>query len=360
MWLLNTRTADLRHFSGPHAVPGGYAILSHVWAKTEDSFHPTPQEPASLPRWYNVVFSVFSWLLRLLSFGVLKARPSPRDRFTPKVRGFLKLAEKQGYEWAWVDTCCIDKTSSAEVTEAINSMFRYYALADVCYAYLRDVPADDPGAAHFFGSRWHTRSWTLQELVAPTRVVFLAEDWSPIGTRFEMADQLQKITGIPAAVLRLEQDVHQVSVAARMSWAAQRKATRVEDKAYSLFGLFGINLPTLYGESEESAFYRLQEEIMSKSVDTSMVMWGDVLQDVGSAEEIARLANEPIPELGWPQYEHLLAPMVGCFRDSQHTRYHTVGVATSTALDQVRCPPLLLLTKVNLTRDIDLCHFPNG
>ena len=210
----------------------------------------------------------------------LESQETPRDHISPKIRNFLAVAEQHGYRWAWADTCCIDKTSSAELTEAINSMFRYYALSDVCYVYLPDVSSDcemNVTNSEFHRSRWHVRGWTLQELLAPKNVVFLSQDWSFLGKKFTLADTIESITHIPASVLRFEKDVTDMSVAARMSWAAKRETTRVEDEAYSLFGLFGVNMPTLYGEGS-NAFYRLQEEIFRTSTDTTLLVWGQLFK----------------------------------------------------------------------------------
>ena len=212
---------------------------------------------------------------------------SARDRLSGKVLSFQLKAEEHGFDWAWSDTCCIDKTSSAELTEAINSMFHYYSCSDVCYVYLHDVPSGcdptSPGSA-FTQSRWYKRGWTLQELLAPKNVVFMAQDWSYLGTKYGLADVLeQNIYNIPPArVLRFETDMSEMSVAQRMSWAAYRTTTRVEDEAYSLFGLFGVNMPTLYGEGR-NAFYRLQEAIMNTSPDTSLLAWLGIL-DCGIAD----------------------------------------------------------------------------
>ncbi|KAH9919167.1 uncharacterized protein BXZ73DRAFT_92106 [Epithele typhae] len=200
MWLLSTARAELKFFPGPKAVP------VHTRASTQQ---------------------------HTLS--------SSRHLVSPKIRGFLTLAERDGYDWAWADTCCIDKTSSAELTEAINSV-------------------------------WHRRGWTLQELLASRVVVFFSKEWSPLGTKFELADLLQDITGIPSEVVRLEKDFTDMSVAARMPWASKRETTRTEDTAYCLFGLFGVNLSTLYGEGQ-NAFYRLQEEILRTSGDVSLFGW---------------------------------------------------------------------------------------
>lgn len=248
MWLLDTRRAELHFFHSPEIGPP-YAILSHVWTDHEQSFHDTQH----LARTKNV--------------------RNPRDLSHGKVRNACSFAELHGYSWLWFDTCCIDQTSSAELSEAINSMYRYYACADVCYAYLADVPSADWQSA-FMESEWHKRGWTLQELLAPRQVLFLSQTWEPLDYKWKLADMLSRITGIPAAVLRMEERVQDVSIATRMSWAAERTTTRPEDEAYSLMGIFGINLPMIYGEGREGAFFRLQQEIMKQSTDTTLFAWG--------------------------------------------------------------------------------------
>ncbi|KAH9940374.1 heterokaryon incompatibility protein-domain-containing protein, partial [Epithele typhae] len=252
MWLLGTARANLVFFPRPEDVPDGYAILSHTWLseEQEDTFKkpPRPSLPSS-PPWFN-----------------------PRDRLSSKVRVFLEHAENADYKYAWVDTCCIDKTSSAELTEAINSMFRYYALSGVCMVYLCDV-STQALANVFRRSLWHHRGWTLQELLASRVIVFFSSEWTPLGTKYELADVLSNVTGIPVGVLRFETPITDVSIAARLSWASKRSTTRPEDKAYCLFGIFGVNMPTLYGEGD-NAFYRLLEELMKTSRDASHFLSG--------------------------------------------------------------------------------------
>ena len=166
-------------------------------------------------------------------------------------------------QFGTADLCCIDKTSSAELSEAINSMYRWYQESGVCYAYLADVP---PNA--FSKSRWFTRGWTLQELIAPSTVIFLDQKWQEIGTKSSLQRVISEITGIPTDIL-LGGDLEDASIAQRMSWASKRETTRVEDAAYCLMGIFSIHMPMLYGEGER-AFIRLQEEIMRVSDDHSL------------------------------------------------------------------------------------------
>ncbi|KAM5546115.1 hypothetical protein V8D89_000241 [Ganoderma adspersum] len=154
--------------------------------------------------------------------------------------------------------------------------------AAVCYAFLSDVPpADDVRArrSRFRASRWFKRAWTLQELIAPRIVVFLSQDWQPIGTKDALADLIQEITYIDRQTLTHEKVLAEESVAERMRWAARRSATRVEDEAYSLLGIFGITMPTLYGEGAH-AFQRLQAEILQRIPDQSLFAWGDVCQPI--------------------------------------------------------------------------------
>ncbi|TBU30401.1 heterokaryon incompatibility protein-domain-containing protein, partial [Dichomitus squalens] len=183
------------------------------------------------------------------------------------------FARANGIAFIWIDSCCIDKSSSSELSEAINSMYSWYAGAVVCYAFLVDVPpGEDPAApdSRFRESRWFERTWTLQELIAPRIVIFLCQDWSVLGSRNRLADLVEDITGISREALLQEKSLDEFSVAQRLSWAANRQATRPEDTAYSLLGLFDIHLPALYGEGNERAFRRLQEEIMRRIPDQSL------------------------------------------------------------------------------------------
>ncbi|KAJ3579558.1 hypothetical protein NPX13_g1005 [Xylaria arbuscula] len=187
------------------------------------------------------------------------------------------LASREGYDFAWCDTCCINKASSAELTEAINSMFSWYAVAEMCYVYLADYDGSKPND-EMRASKWYTRGWTLQELIAPTHVRFYDASWAIVGTKATLCKELENITGIDSHILLATKDqdlndvLSQEPIAKRMSWAATRKSSRVEDTAYCLLGIFGINLPLLYSEGER-AFIRLQEEIARTNNDLSLFAW---------------------------------------------------------------------------------------
>lgn len=168
----------------------------------------------------------------------------------------------------WVDTCCIDKSSSAELSEAINSMFAWYRNAKICYVFL----ADTSGRESMGSSRWFRRGWTLQELIAPESMIFFDRTWTNIGTKTGLLYELSEITSVSCKVLCHESPLSSICVAQRLSWAASRDTKRVEDRAYCLLGILEINMPPLYGEGEK-AFYRLQEEIVRSTYDLSILAW---------------------------------------------------------------------------------------
>jgi hypothetical protein len=190
-----------------------------------------------------------------------------------KIRSCGIQTAKKGLQYLWVDTCCIDKTSSAELSEAINSMFRWYREAEICFAYLEDVPSELLISEWSTSDiRWFSRGWTLQELLAPRQIEFYATDWTFLGTRSDHCGVLSQITGIHKEALD-GRPLERFSIAQRMSWASSRTTTRPEDLAYCLLGLFDVNLPLLYGEGGKRAFLRLQEEIMRGSDDQTIFAW---------------------------------------------------------------------------------------
>jgi hypothetical protein len=260
MRLLNTETLELKQFFGNPKHP--YTILSHTWGDAEV----TLQE------------------FRSSNNPIHQGRTSHGTAIEAKA-GYGKILDcckrslDDGYRWTWVDTCCIDKTNSVELSEAINSMFQWYQNAAVCYVFLDDVtkPPDpqeiprDP----IHRSRWFTRGWTLQELIAPPRVFIFDTAWQLIGELTEgsgLLDVVSETTGIPGKYLH-NGGIHSASISMRMSWAAKRQTTREEDMAYCLLGIFNVNMPLLYGEGGEKAFIRLQEEIIKTNFDQTIFAW---------------------------------------------------------------------------------------
>ncbi|KAI0160743.1 HET-domain-containing protein [Xylariaceae sp. FL1272] len=275
MWLLrisNLERVELEAFT-EGSVPE-YAILSHTWSVEEVSF----QDLQLLGRrqWTHAMSQTASAI--------------KEKRGYQKLRSASELAARNGYDYIWIDTCCIDKTSSAELSEAINSMFRWYKEASICYAFLEDVEPVSDESHDFYGlchgSRWFTRGWTLQELIAPADVWFFTKHWRRLGCKasdHHVSRSLARITGIDLAVLQGVISPSEMSIASRMKWASQRQTTRIEDIAYCLMGLFDVNMPLLYGEGRK-AFIRLQEEILKTSNDQSFFIWDDLGPGAGTVD----------------------------------------------------------------------------
>ena len=216
-----------------------YAILSHTWDKEE------------------------------VSFQEIETGTGKNKNGWKKIEFCARQAEADGFRYIWVDTCCIDKKNAVELSEAINSMFRWYQKAARCYVYLSNVstqggeqerqvnPAWEPA---FKRSRWFTRGWTLQELIAPTLVDFFSLEGERLGNKLTLEPMIHEITGIATSALRGD-TLSNFSINERMSWAKYRNTTFEEDKAYSLLGIFDVSMPLIYGEGKDRAFRRLQEEI---------------------------------------------------------------------------------------------------
>jgi len=211
-----------------------YAILSHTWGDEE------------------VVF-------RDLVEGGGKEKKGYR-----KIQFCGDQAARDGLQYFWVDTCCIDKSNNVELTEAINSMFRWYRNSAKCYVYLPDVSAGSSEAGQsskerwepaFRQSRWFTRGWTLQELIAPSSVEFFSEEGDRLGDRDLMDRQISEITGVHIDAFR-GRSLSSFSIDERMAWAEKRNTTREEDAAYSLLGIFEIFMPLIYGEGRPNALNR--------------------------------------------------------------------------------------------------------
>ena len=238
MRLLDTQTLTIADFYDAD-IPR-YAILSHRWGHVEQ----------------EVSYTDYMAGNKMSTSGRLK------------IMRFCAVAKARGFDHAWIDTSCIDKTSSAELSEAINSMYAWYQRAGTCFVYLADVDS----ATDLETSDWFNRGWTLQEMLAPSEVLFFDRRWNFIGTRSELSGRLSSRTGISEALLRHQKPLGAFSVAQIMSWAAGRRTSRWEDEAYSLLGLFNVHIPLLYGEGSD-AFQRLQEAILAKGDDNSLFAW---------------------------------------------------------------------------------------
>jgi hypothetical protein len=195
-----------------------------------------------------------------------------------KIKFCGEQAARDGFTYFWVDSCCIKKSSDAELSESINSMFRWYQRAEKCYVYLSDVStgkrkrgdqnSQNTWEAAFRGSRWFTRGWTLQELLAPVSVEFFSRESKLLGDKAFLDQQLHEITGIALPALQ-NTSLSQFSVDERFKWAQNRQTTREEDWAYCLLGIFDISMPLIYGEGREKAVIRLRKEIKEASNDNN-------------------------------------------------------------------------------------------
>jgi hypothetical protein len=228
-----------------------YAILSHTWGRSSE----------------EVTFKDMTE-----SSGKTKA-------------GYKKIsfcgdqAARDGLRYFWVDSCCIDASNSVELQESLNSMFRWYRGATKCYVYLSDVStakrsdqfSECTWEIAFRQSRWFTRSWTLQDLLAPISVEFFSQEGERLGDKRSLERQIYEITGIAVSALQ-GTPLSEFTVAERLSWSSGREATRKEDLAYSLLGLFGVQMPLLFGEGE-AAMVRLMEEIIKTTEDYSILLW---------------------------------------------------------------------------------------
>jgi hypothetical protein len=328
MRLLHTETLELAEFIG-EARPE-FAILSHTWGDGEILFQDVQGGRKSL----------------------LASNKAGLD----KVLRAAAVARQNNFKYIWIDTCCIDKSSSAELSEAINSMFAWYNKAAVCYAYIADYDSTDTKLLSA-ANRWFQRGWTLQELIAPTRVDFYDKNWICFGDRVSLVKLLSGVTKIDELALRWHPEpkcsaapvmsvaaasareavgrsslprvpckfcyqgvpemLDSISVATRMSWAADRRTTREEDTAYSLLGIFGVNMPLLYGEGP-GAFLRLQHEIVRNSPDQSIFACEAPPRPVRQGEDLARHKYTPTPA-SWQTSgcgTRLFAESPSWFRDS--------------------------------------------
>lgn len=257
MRLLNTTSLQLEVFLGE--IPD-YAVLSHRWEDEEVTLED---------------MALGGNAMQMKGFA--------------KIESSAYQARKDGYEYIWIDTCCIDKSSSAELSEAINSMFQWYQSAARCLVYLADVSS----LSELHESKWFRRGWTLQELIAPRDVHFLSKDWEFLGDKLTLQDQLHSITGIARDVLS-GADLTTIPACNKMAWASKRATTRPEDVAYCLMGLFDVHMPLLYGEGTERAFRRLQGEFIRQSDDESIFAWTADPDEADSKPYWGLLATSPV------------------------------------------------------------------
>ena len=378
---VNAQKLELTEFFGDNIPP--FAILSHTWGDEEVTFQ-------DLQRGHYEHKSGFA-----------------------KIYLTCQQAKRDGLSWCWVDTCCIDKSSSAELSEAINSMFSWYARARVCYAYLSDVcaavrrdsrgetqsPVEGfvevyeevcldlrvgaqvhvertrtyestlrnqattmpllephnpentttyaPNCVSFCDSRWFRRGWTLQELIAPRRLKFFGRSWEPLGERDEeLLYTVVECTGLSPTVFGNSRALRETPIAQRMSWMARRQTTRKEDEAYCLLGIFGVHMPLLYGEAG-MAFVRLQDELIKRFRDHSLLIFSDLTRNTSILRE--PLAASPRDFAGCINVEACNPYKVPFALES----YHLTNDAIHINL------PLLRMERTHWMRDLALLNYTN-
>lgn len=259
MRCLNTETYELHSGTQESFRAEGYAILSHRWQEPEILCHQIGRYAKELRN----------------------TRGRHQTPQLDKILGACFTAREQGISWMWIDSCCIHKPNSSELAESINSMYKWYTEAVVCFTHLADVRRDshatEPSPRMFYDSRtgkpsvWFERGWTLQELLAPKHMLFYDTNWQLMGSKKRLAPQLEQVTGISATYLTGAEDFRTACIAAKMSWMAGRQTGREEDMAYSMLGIFNISMTVQYGEGT-NAFMRLQEQLLTKN-DESLFAW---------------------------------------------------------------------------------------
>jgi hypothetical protein len=283
MRLINTTTFELHEFTV--AATPKYAILSHLWNDREVSFE---------------------------QFQL--------GRKNEKIEQFCAQARQDGLQFGWIDTCCINNSHKKEIEigqaikeeheEAINSMYVWFARAEVCYAYLEDVNIDSDldldlrrtvVQRALLSSNWFTSGWTLIELIAPPRVEFYQANWKMFGTKESMRGIISKITGIPQAILTGSKDRSEYTIFERMAWARHRMASGLEDQAYCLMGLFEVNMSLDYTEGS-NAFLRLREEIKRVHGSSSLDQPAAPLRLLRVDSDPLRVESHPTPGGRIPDY----------------------------------------------------------
>ncbi|XP_014551505.1 hypothetical protein COCVIDRAFT_112750 [Bipolaris victoriae FI3] len=257
----------LTDFRGKRIPP--YAILSHRWGDSE-----------------------------ILIEDISNRNYKEKEEGYRKLRFCAEQAAQDGLQYFWIDTCCIDRWNNNERSKAINSMFQWYKNALRCYVFLSDVSASTSTSTGSIlcrdwnvslrRSKWFTRGWTLQELIAPASVEFFSCEGQRIGDKTSLDQLLHSITSIPLAALR-NCPLNQFTIDERIRWVSGRETTETEDMVYCLLGLLGVSMPATYGEGRESALERLQAEVEGAGRAPSIIPFARNKSFVGRELQLAEL-----------------------------------------------------------------------
>lgn len=295
-------TNDLLHNIPP------YAILSHTWGADHDE----------------------------CTFEDLRDGTGTSKPGYAKILFCGQQARKDELEYFWVDSVCINKSNHAELSEAINSMFRWYQGADMCYVYLTDVSVKEPDrhteiedslTPALRKSRWFTRGWTLQELLAPNCVEFFSREGAYLGSKRSLRETIQEITGVPVAALE-KAPLNRFSVDERMHWASNRDTTRLEDKVYCLLGIFGVFMSPIYGEGEH-AWTRLMDAIS--------ISYRRELDEIHHNLETAKFRKAKLPQI-----DHRMAMLMSLKFEQMDSRRSVIKGAYATTCEWLLRHPVYI------------------
>ncbi|KAI0827258.1 hypothetical protein BC628DRAFT_1368545 [Trametes gibbosa] len=352
---------------------GKYAVLSHLWDSGEQSYQAIRKLQGDVAERLSAVAhapSSNSTQSPITSFiGPRQEHPfMTHPALSTKIKNICRVVREAGFRLLWMDSCCVNRSSSLELAETIHSSYELFEQAAVCYAYLHDVP--DPLHDHdtltfFLQSKWHTRIWTLQDLIAPTNLIFLSRGWHVLGTKRALADVIHQLTGVHGVVFTGKIDHDTFGIARRMSWAAQRKTSLIEDQAYALMGIFGVRMPLRYGEGRE-AFLRLQLHIMMKTEeDHTLFAWGPSCTISRLHTVLTRSATRDAMSVALTPYTRGLLALSPC-------DFHSTGDVFTLTVDQLSARIGRNLRDTSLPRKerqpntilirlhcIDLSGFPN-
>ncbi|KAH0831382.1 hypothetical protein J3R83DRAFT_14045 [Lanmaoa asiatica] len=239
-----------------------YGTFSHTWEGAEPLFHDVLHESV-----HNLAESPTVWKLMM----------------------FCTTVREAGLHWAWCDTCCINKTDGSVLQESLTSMFQWYHDSSLTIIHLKGVLSDSKLGA-LLRSLWNTRAWTLQEFFASRVIRFYTEDWKPYLPQEDVYNhkdssvimaEMAAANGVDVQVL-LSLRPGSENVRQKLCLAATRVATKQEDVAYSLFGIFDVSIPVTYGEGQQRALGRLLQEVLTRSGDVTILAWTGKASDYNS------------------------------------------------------------------------------
>ncbi|KAI6041650.1 hypothetical protein EDC04DRAFT_3089035 [Pisolithus marmoratus] len=247
-----TRELDNKRIRRVVASFFGYVMFSHAWQGNE-------------PLYQDVKEAKSVWDLS----------DTPLNE---KLRNFCKESHRLGHNWAWSDTCCIDKTTSSILNQSLTSMYKWYADSAATIVFLAGV-AHPSKLGDLSRSFWMTRAWTLQELLAPKVMFIYDSEWKPYlgdtgANHKKSQDIMQELAdaiSIPrGTIITFSPD--DLGVREKLRLASTRNATVKEDVAYSLIGIFKSDIRPHYGEGAD-ALGHLLEEIVARSGEVTVLAW---------------------------------------------------------------------------------------